>query len=80
MIHWKRLAAATALAIGTVAAPAHAQLSVDVTDESASNLKIAVPVLRALTQGQPVAGLGGVWMRLAQDRAANRQGFFEQRL
>ncbi len=41
----KRIFTATGLAVGLFAAPAFAQLSVDVTDESASNLKIAVPAM-----------------------------------
>ena len=56
MIHWKKLATTTALTLAVFATPAMAQLSVDVTDESASSLKIAVPVLPTQQSVQTPAG------------------------
>ncbi|MGV3770572.1 MAG: Tol-Pal system beta propeller repeat protein TolB [Sphingobium phenoxybenzoativorans] len=52
----KRIAFATATALVALAAPAQAQLSVDVTDESASNLKIAVPAMPAQQSVSTPAG------------------------
>lgn len=52
----RRLAALAAVALAAFASPALAQLSVDVTDESASNLKIAVPTLPAQQSVSTPAG------------------------
>jgi TolB protein len=59
----QRIALSTTAALIALAAPAHAQLSVDVTDESASNLKIAVPAMPAQ---QSVATPAGTTDELGQ--------------
>jgi TolB protein len=52
----RRFAALAAVALAAFATPALAQLSVDVTDESASSLKIAVPAMPAQQQVTTPAG------------------------
>ena len=55
-IFWHRLSLAIATLAATIAAPAMAQLSVDVTGDIDSNLKIAVPPLPAQQEADTPAG------------------------
>jgi TolB protein len=52
----KRIAFTATVALAALSAPAFAQLSVDVTDESASSLKIAVPAMPAKSSVSTPAG------------------------
>nr|WP_184081263.1 Tol-Pal system beta propeller repeat protein TolB [Sphingobium subterraneum] len=66
------LCAATLL---TFASPAHAQLSVDVTDETASNLKIAVPALPTnQSVGTPAGTTEELGRKIAEVIASDLKG------
>ena len=78
----KSLSLALAAAIAFASGPAMAQLSVDVTDESASNLKIAIPSMPAQQDVQTPAGtaseLGTKIAEVIADDLRN-SGLFEPR-
>jgi TolB protein len=73
--HFRRLSLAAAMLAALVAAPAMAQLSVDVTGEIDSNLKIAVPALPAQQEVDTPAGSSGdLGRKIAEVIASDLKG------